>query len=222
MKIARCLLWLSLPALAGMAAAAVAPAAATNTMSQSIQPTQLATLGGGCFWCVEALFEMLPGVQAVVSGYAGGQTPNPTYKEVCSGTTGHAEVVQIEFDPARISYAALLRHFWDAHDPTTLNRQGADVGTQYRSIILYHDAGQKAAAEQSRKEAQARFPRPIVTEIAPLTKFFPAEAHHQDYFRNNPGQGYCQMVIRPKVDKFAKQLKSATNAPAGNATPPSR
>ncbi|MFN3409347.1 MAG: peptide-methionine (S)-S-oxide reductase MsrA [Limisphaerales bacterium] len=175
-------------------------------MSQSTNQTRLATLGGGCFWCVEALFEMLPGVKAVVSGYAGGQTPNPTYKEVCSGTTGHAEVVQIEFDPARITYAELLRHFWDAHDPTTLNRQGADVGTQYRSIILYHDAEQKAVAEQSKAEAQRQFSRPIVTEIVPLTRFYPAEDYHQDYFRNNPGQGYCQMVIRPKVEKWKKKL----------------
>lgn len=206
MKTARVLFLLGLACWVSTMTAGAAPALSTNTMSQSTNQTRLATLGGGCFWCVEALFEMLPGVKAVVSGYAGGQTPNPTYKEVCSGTTGHAEVVQIEFDPARITYAELLRHFWDAHDPTTLNRQGADVGTQYRSIILYHDAEQKAVAEQSKAEAQRQFSRPIVTEIVPLTRFYPAEDYHQDYFRNNPGQGYCQMVIRPKVEKWKKKL----------------
>lgn len=172
-------------------------------------PTRLATFGGGCFWCVEAIFEMLPGVKAVVSGYAGGHSPNPAYEEVCSGATGHAEVVRVEFDPARISYAELLRHFWEAHDPTTLNRQGADAGPQYRSIILCHDAEQKAAAEQSKAVAQKRFSRPIVTEIVPLTGFHPAEDCHQDYFRKNPGQGYCRAVIKPKVDKFAMKLKTA-------------
>jgi peptide-methionine (S)-S-oxide reductase len=152
---------------------------------------------------------MLPGVKSVTSGYAGGDQPNPTYKEVCAGTTGHAEVVQIEFDPAQISFDKILETFWEAHDPTTLNRQGADTGTQYRSIILCHDAAQRAAAEKSKASAQKMFTRPIVTQIVPLEKFYPAEAYHQDYFRNNPAQGYCQMVIRPKVEQFEKKLKAA-------------
>jgi len=172
--------------------------------------TELATLGGGCFWCLEACFELLPGVKSVTSGYAGGTKDNPDYKEVCSGSTGHAEVVQIEFDPAVISYDKLLETFWQIHDPTTLNRQGHDVGTQYRSIILYHNEGQKAAAERSMKEEQKELSRPIVTQIEALKKFWPAENYHQDYFRNNPNQGYCQMVVRPKVEKTKKLLKSET------------
>jgi len=167
--------------------------------------TQLATLGGGCFWCLEAVFENIPGVKAVTAGYAGGQTPDPTYEQVCSKTTGHAEVVQIEFDPATVSYEALLKTFWKAHDPTTLNRQGADHGPQYRSIILYHDEAQHAAAEASRKEAQRHYPQPIVTEIVPLKKFYPAEDYHQDYFRKNPQAGYCRAVIRPKLDKLQRE-----------------
>lgn len=164
--------------------------------------TQLATLGGGCFWCIEAVFENIPGVKAVTSGYAGGQTPDPTYEQICTKTTGHAEVVQIEFDPATVSYEALLKTFWKAHDPTTLDRQGADRGPQYRSIILYHNDAQRDAAGKSKKEAQARFEQPIVTEIVPLKKFYPAEDSHQDYFRKNPTAGYCRVVIRPKLDKL--------------------
>jgi peptide-methionine (S)-S-oxide reductase len=166
--------------------------------------TQLATFGGGCFWCVEAVFERLAGVKAVVSGYAGGSTDNPTYKQICNGDTGHAEVVQIEFDPAQIPFTRLLDVFWEAHDPTTLNRQGADAGTQYRSIILYHSPEQQAEAERSRRLADAggKFGAPIVTEIVPLKKFFPAEAYHQDYFRNNPRQPYCAAVISPKLRKL--------------------
>jgi peptide-methionine (S)-S-oxide reductase len=167
---------------------------------------ELATLGGGCFWCVEAVFELLDGVRTVVSGYAGGATANPTYRQVCDGVTGHAEVVQIEYDPQKISFERLLEVFWMCHDPTSLNRQGGDVGTQYRSIILYHDAGQKAKAEQSKAAAAAQFTRPIVTEIVPLTKFYVAEAYHQDYFRLNPTQGYCQAVIAPKVKKLKPKL----------------
>lgn len=176
--------------------------------SMNTNKTELATVGGGCFWCLEALFEMLPGVKSVTSGYAAGETENPTYKQVCGGHTGHAEVVQIEFDPAKISYEELLQNFWLAHDPTTLNRQGNDIGTQYRSIILYHSAAQKAAAEKSKAGEQPQLTRPIVTQIVPLVKFYPAEAYHQDYFRNNPEQGYCQAVIRPKVEKFEKKLKT--------------
>ena len=165
-----------------------------------------ATFGGGCFWCVEAVFELLDGVTAVSSGYAGGQTPNPTYKAVCSGETGHAEVVQVEFDPKKVTYERLLEVFWMAHDPTTLNRQGNDVGTQYRSVIFYHNDAQKVAAEKSKAAAAKEFTRPIVTEIVPLTKYYPAEGYHQDYFRLNAGQGYCQLVIAPKVQKLRKEL----------------
>jgi peptide-methionine (S)-S-oxide reductase len=168
--------------------------------------TELATYGGGCFWCVEAIFQRLEGVKSVVSGYAGGKRDNPTYEEVCAGTTGHAEVIQIEFDPRKISYEDLLDVFWQAHDPTTLNRQGADVGTQYRSIILYHSDRQKEAAEKSKKAAASQFKNPIVTEIVPLTKFYKAERYHQNYFNNNPSAPYCTYVIRPKLDKLLKKL----------------
>ena len=164
---------------------------------------ELATFGGGCFWCIEAVFERLNGVQSVVAGYAGGTTPNPTYKQVCTGTTGHAEVAQISFDPAKISYRQLVDIFWDVHDPTTLNRQGADVGTQYRSVIFYHTEEQRQGAEQSKQEAQKNFTQSIVTEIQPLTKFYPAENYHQDYYRNNPQAPYCQFVIKPKLKKLA-------------------
>ena len=163
---------------------------------------QLATFGGGCFWCVEAVFERLTGVKSVTSGYAGSPMPDPDYDKVCSGTTGHAEVVQIEFDTAVISFDRLLEIFWLAHDPTTLNRQGADAGTQYRSIILHHDDAQRLAAEQSKAAAQAKFSSAIVTEIVPLEKFWPAERYHQDFYRNNPTQPYCQMSIPPKLKKL--------------------
>jgi peptide-methionine (S)-S-oxide reductase len=188
-------------------AGAVGGATSTN-MINSTNKTELATLGGGCFWCTEALYQMLPGVKSVVSGYAGGKTENPTYKQVCEGDTGHAEVIQIEFDPGVISYEKILETFWEAHDPTTLNRQGADTGTQYRSVIFYHSEAQKAAAEKSKAAAQKDFSQPIVTEISPLPKFYKAEGYHQDYYRNNPSQGYCRMVIKPKVDKFEKKLKA--------------
>jgi len=160
------------------------------------------TVGGGCFWCVEAVYERLEGVTEVISGYAGGTTENPTYKEVGTGMTGHAEVVQVTFDPDKISYKELLEWFWKAHDPTTLNRQGADVGTQYRSIILYHSEEQKEIAEASKKEAASDFSDPIVTEIAPLIKFYVAEDYHQDYFDNNRYAGYCRVVIAPKLKKL--------------------
>jgi peptide-methionine (S)-S-oxide reductase len=180
----------------------------TTNMNNSTPSTDLATLGGGCFWCTEAVFQLLPGVTSVVSGYAGGHTANPTYKEVCTGATGHAEVIQVHFDPRVVPYEKILETFWEVHDPTTLNRQGADTGTQYRSIILYNNAAQKAAAEKSRASAQERFRDPIVTEIVPLTRFYSAEASHQDYFRNFPNQGYCRAVIRPKVEKFEQKLKA--------------
>ena len=170
--------------------------------------TETATLGGGCFWCTEAVFQMLPGVKSVTSGYAGGMTENPTYKEVCTGKTGHAEVIQIEYDPKQVSYEKILSTFWDVHDPTTLNRQGADTGTQYRSIILYNSEAQKAAAEKSKAAAQKHLDNLIVTEIVPLKKFYKAEGYHQDYYRSNPEQGYCRAVIRPKVEKFEKKLQA--------------
>ncbi|MBN1838334.1 MAG: peptide-methionine (S)-S-oxide reductase MsrA [Spirochaetales bacterium] len=165
--------------------------------------TEVATLGGGCFWCLEAVYERIGGVKSVVSGYAGGTKPNPTYTEVCSGTTGHAEVVQVEYDPAVISYEQVLELFWKAHDPTSLNRQGADVGTQYRSIILYHDEAQRRAAERSMAEEGKNFGNPIVTELKPLTSFYRAEEYHQDYYTRNPNAGYCTFVIRPKLQKLS-------------------
>jgi peptide-methionine (S)-S-oxide reductase len=191
---------LSLGLLLGGAVMAAAQPMNTNH-------TEFATLGGGCFWCVEAVFQRIPGVKSITSGYAGGHTENPTYQQVCSGATGHAEVTRIEFDPQVISYEKLLDYFWDAHDPTTLNRQGPDEGTQYRSIILYLDAAQKAVAEKSKAGAQKRFGSPIVTEIVPLTNFYPAEGYHRDYYNHNPNQPYCRAVIRPKVEKIENKLK---------------
>jgi len=190
--------------------AALVMAGAISGFSQTMNTnhTEVATLGGGCFWCMEAEFQRIPGVISVTSGFAGGTKPNPTYKEVCTGETGHAEVTQIQFDPQKISYEKLLDYFWDAHDPTTLNRQGADTGTQYRSIILYASEAQKAAAEKSKAEAQKHFKHPIVTEIVPLQKFYKAEDYHQNYYNDNPNQGYCQFVIRPKVEKLEKKLKA--------------
>jgi peptide-methionine (S)-S-oxide reductase len=170
--------------------------------------TQTVTLGGGCFWCVEAVYERLPGIVSVTSGYAGGQTDNPTYEQICTGRTGHAEVVQIEFEPEKISYEKIIDLFWQAHDPTTLNRQGADTGTQYRSIILTTDDEQARLARQSMERAQPGFKSPIVTEIVPLEKFYPAEDHHQNFYRENPMHPYNQAVIRPKLQKLdAKQAQ---------------
>lgn len=169
--------------------------------------TQLATFGGGCFWCLEAVFEQLKGVHRVVSGYAGGALAHPTYEQVCGGRTGHAEVVQVSFDPAIISYRDLLEVFFSMHDPTTLNRQGADVGTQYRSVILTHSDDQRGEADAmiGRLGAIGLWSDPIVTEVVPLTAFFPAEEGHQGYFRANAGQRYCQIVIAPKVAEFRKR-----------------
>lgn len=167
---------------------------------------ELATLGGGCFWCLEALYQEVKGVRRVVSGYAGGHLPNPTYKQVCAGTTGHAEVVQIAFDPTEISYADILYIFWHIHDPTTLNRQGNDVGTQYRSVIFYHDDSQRTIAEASKSEAfnAGLWPNPIVTEISPIPPFYEAESYHQNYLIQNPYQPYCVMVVNPKIQKFRR------------------
>jgi len=164
--------------------------------------SEVATLGAGCFWCVEAVYQQIPGVLKVESGYMGGKTPNPSYEEVCTGTTGHAEVVQVTFDPRRLSYPKLLESFWKLHDPTTLNRQGADVGTQYRSAIFYHSAAQREAAERSKSEAASHFPSPIVTEITSAGTFYQAEDYHQNYYRLNKRQPYCQFVIRPKLEKL--------------------
>ncbi len=164
--------------------------------------TEVAVFGGGCFWCIEAAYARIDGVKSVVSGYAGGTKPNPTYREVCSDTTGHAEVVRIEYDPDSISYEELLELFWKAHDPTTRNRQGVDVGSQYRSIILYLDDKQRKIAEESKEKTAAYFDDPVVTEIKPLEIFYPAEDYHQGYYDRHPTQGYCSVVIRPKLKKL--------------------
>lgn len=165
-------------------------------------------IGGGCFWCLEAVYQMVEGVNAVTSGYAGGHKKNPTYKEVCDETTGHAEVVKLEFNPNTISLERILEIFWTVHDPTTLNRQGNDAGTQYRSIILYQDDSQKKIAEESLKAAAANWKNPIVTEIVSLEIFYPAEDYHQNYFRNNPYNSYCAYVVKPKVEKYKKVFGS--------------
>jgi len=177
-------------------------------MTSSAQK-ETATFGNGCFWCTEAIFKSLKGVETVESGYAGGHVKNPTYREVCTGETGHAEVIQITFDPAVISFRELLEVFWETHDPTTLNRQGADVGTQYRSAIFYHSPQQKEIAEKYKAELNKEnvFNKPVVTEITPFDKFYKAENYHQDYYNNNSSQGYCQIVIVPKLEKFRKVFK---------------
>lgn len=175
-----------------------------------------ATLGSGCFWCTEAVFQDLEGVSSVVSGYSGGHIKNPAYREVCEGRTGHAEVVQITYDPEVVSFDTLLEIFWKTHDPTTLNRQGNDVGTQYRSVVFYHNEEQRQLAEKYKQElnASGAFDNPVVTEISPLDTFYPAEEYHQNYYKNNPEQGYCSFVVRPKVEKFKKvfgdRLRAAT------------
>jgi peptide-methionine (S)-S-oxide reductase len=191
---------------AALCAAFLLPALLARAESEPMK-TEKATLGGGCFWCVEAVYESLPGVLAVTSGYAGGPTENPTYEEICTGKTGHAEVVQIEYDPAKISYQRIVDLFWDAHDPTTLNRQGADTGTQYRSIILTADEAQANIAGESKTRAQAKFKSPIVTEIVSLEKFYPAEDYHQDFYRENPMHPYNLAVTRPKLKKFQAALE---------------
>jgi peptide-methionine (S)-S-oxide reductase len=170
---------------------------------------QKATFGSGCFWCTEAFFQRLKGVESAVSGYSGGRTQNPTYEDVCSGTTGHAEVIQVTYDPKVISYPELLEVFWQTHDPTTLNRQGNDVGTQYRSAIFYHDDEQRKQAEHYKAELDksGAFRGPIVTEITAFAQFYPAERYHQNYFNANGGAPYCAMIIRPKVDKFEKVFR---------------
>lgn len=173
---------------------------------KDMENKEVAIFGAGCFWCVEAVFTELKGVESVIPGYTGGDTKNPTYKEICTGTTNHAEVAKIEFDPTVISFDELLEVFWKTHDPTTLNRQGADVGTQYRSVVYYTTASQKEKVERYKKalnESKA-WANPVITEITELGTFYPAEDYHNDYYKNNPDQGYCRVVIQPKVDKFKK------------------
>lgn len=178
--------------------------------------SQVATLAGGCFWCLEAVYDELRGVEHVESGYAGGRIPNPSYKAVCTGTTGHAEVIQATFDPNIISFRDLLHVFFTIHDPTTLNRQGADEGTQYRSAIFYHDDEQKKTAEEVIREITAAkiWDRPIVTKLEPYSEFYMAEDYHQEYFAHNPEQGYCRIIIAPKVAKFRKQWQDTLKTPA--------
>lgn len=180
----------------------------------SDEKTETATLGGGCFWCLDAVYRGLEGVVKVESGYAGGEKRDPTYEEVCRGTTGHAEVVQVTFDPDVISFEDILEVFFSIHDPTTLNRQGADVGTQYRSIILYHDEDQRRVAEEviARLDEEGIYDDPIVTEVVPRTSYYPAEEHHQDYFARNPRQPYCAAVVQPKVAKFRSKWQHRLKA----------
>lgn len=178
-------------------------------IAQNKKQMELATFGSGCFWCTEAIFSQLKGVESAVSGYSGGHTKNPTYKEVCTGNTGHAEVIQVSFNPQIVSYEELLEVFWKTHDPTTLNRQGADVGTQYRSVIFYHNPKQKELAELYKKKLDEAgiYDSPIVTEITAFDTFYKAEDSHQDYYQNNKAQPYCNFVITPKMEKFKKVFK---------------
>jgi peptide-methionine (S)-S-oxide reductase len=193
----------------------------TPTVLEPVEPPAgmaKATFGAGCFWCTEAVFSQLKGVRSVVSGYSGGWLKNPTYEEVCTGTTGHAEAIQITYDPAMISYEELLEVFWQTHDPTTPDRQGNDVGPQYRSMIFYHTDEQKRLAEQSRQavDASGLFAGPVVTQIVPFTEFYRAESYHQNYFAENSGQPYCRFLIRPKVEKTKKLFPDKLKTPASN------
>lgn len=178
----------------------------TNT---AVHQTETATFGNGCFWCTEAFFQRVNGVEKVVSGYSGGKAPNPSYEQVSTGATGYAEVVQVTYDPSKVSFADLLEVFWKTHDPTTLNRQGNDVGTQYRSVVFYHNDEQKQMAEHFKEELNksGAWNKPVVTAIEPFTNFYAAENYHQNYYNNNPRQMYCQYVIRPKLEKFEKVFK---------------
>lgn len=185
-----------------------------ETQLKQLSNMDTATFGAGCFWCVEAQFQLLDGVISVASGYMGGAIKNPSYKEVCTGTTGHAEVIQVVYDPFKLSYDELLAAFWQSHDPTQLNRQGNDVGTQYRSVIFYHTEKQKELADKYKKElnASGAWDKPIVTEISPAVTFYKAEGYHQNYFNENGSQSYCQYVIQPKVEKFKKVFKDKLKA----------
>lgn len=182
----------------------------SEPQTMNAKQVEIVTFGAGCFWCTEAVFLNVKGVEKVESGYSGGKIKNPSYREICTGTTGHAEVTQITFDPKVVSFEDLLEVFWNTHDPTTLNRQGADEGTQYRSVVFYHNETQKKTAEAYLRQLETSkvYKNPIVTEISPLTNFYKAEDYHQNYYALNPNQGYCQYVIRPKVDKFKKQFAS--------------
>lgn len=207
-------LWLVIGFLAVFALVYVWPRASMPTQAKetrkivpSKEGLEVATIGGGCFWCLEAVFLELEGVEQVVSGYSGGKVDNPTYKQVCNGDTGHAEVVQIHYDPSKFSFDDLMDVFFHLHDPTTLNRQGNDVGTQYRSVVYYHNEDQKMRAEAAKVKAQAEYKDPIVTEITALSKFYPAEDYHQNYYANNPGQPYCSFVVGPKVAKVRSKYK---------------
>jgi len=182
---------------------------ATQGILMDNNPTSVATFGNGCFWCTEAVFESIPGVLSVTSGYSGGAIANPTYREVCNGMTGHAEVIQVKYDPSQITYTDLLRAFWQSHDPTTPNRQGNDVGDQYRSVVFFHDQPQKKLAEFFKQELNSSnaFGAAVVTEIAPFQEFYAAEAGHQDYFVKNKSKGYCRMLIQPKLEKFKKVFR---------------
>jgi peptide-methionine (S)-S-oxide reductase len=218
-------LFLAWVLMAGLAGAQETPA--EGTVNDRHEATvEKATFGAGCFWCVEAVFEELDGVLSVESGYAGGHVPNPTYEQVCSGDTGHAEVCQIKYDPARISFDTLLEVFWKTHDPTTLNRQGPDSGTQYRSVIFYHSDGQREAAEKYKKllDESGAYDDPIVTQIVPAETFYPAERYHQGYYGSNSNQSYCRLVIRPKLDKFRKVFKDKlkTDVPQSQPKVPER
>jgi len=193
----------SLPALLSLLLLSFSMTHAAEMKTDSI------VLGGGCFWCTEAAYKLLPGVKHITSGYAGGDEPNPTYEEVCAHSTGHAEVIKVDFDPAKVSADELYYYFWAVHNPTQVGGQGNDHGPQYRSIILYSNEAQKAAAEKSRAKAQETFRDPITTEIVPLTKFWPAEDYHQDYFAKNPNAGYCSFVIAPKIRRLEHKLEAA-------------
>lgn len=200
-------LFLFIIAISIMNASDLKSAQTVNTVkSEKETKYKIAVFGGGCFWCSEAIFSQLKGVKKVVSGFSGGTVPNPSYKEVCTGKTGHAECIEITYNPEEISYPELLEVFWDTHDPTTLNRQGADVGSQYRSVIFYTDEEQRKLATEykERLEKEKIWDKPIVTEIVRFDKFYSAEAYHQEYYENNPDQAYCRIVITPKVEKFRK------------------
>ncbi|MEO6671287.1 MAG: peptide-methionine (S)-S-oxide reductase MsrA [Ferruginibacter sp.] len=181
-----------------------------NDITITDPQTEIATLANGCFWCTEAIFQQLHGVNSVTSGYTGGEMPDPDYKSVCGGNTGHAECLQIVYDPSKISFDELLEIFWKTHDPTTLNRQGNDIGTQYRSAVFFHNEQQKGIAEKyiAQLQASGTFSRPIVTSLEPFTKFYPAEDYHQNYFKLNGNAPYCQFVVRPKVEKFSREFAS--------------
>lgn len=207
---ASCLVLLALSACAQSAEKSKNSTTMSDKTSVNADNLDTATFGAGCFWCVEAVFQDLKGVESVTSGYAGGTTKNPTYADVCTGTTGHAEVAQIVYDPKQITFDELLEVFWKTHDPTTLNRQGADAGTQYRSVVFYHNEQQKQLTEKYKKEidASGAYNKPIVTEVSPLTVFYKAEGYHQNYFNQNGNEPYCRFVIQPKVDKFKKVFGS--------------